>query len=74
MAEAHTFYLEIITPERQFYIGPAEALILPAVDGEMGIYPGHEPVVTVIEPGELRYKAESLPRWAPALPRSSRTT
>ena len=64
MAEASTFYLEIITPERQFYIGPAEALILPAVDGEMGIYPGHEPVVTVIEPGELRYKAEG--RWEPA--------
>ena len=52
MAEAHTFYLEIITPERQFYIGPAEALILPAVDGEMGIY------------GELRYKTEG--RWEPA--------
>ena len=64
MAEAHTFYLEIITPERQFYIGPAEALILTAVDGEMGIYPGHEPVVTVIEPGELRYKAEG--QWEPA--------
>ena len=64
MAEAHTFYLEIITPERQFYIGPADALILPAVDGEMGIYPGHEPVVTVIEPGELRYKAEG--QWKPA--------
>ena len=43
MAEASTFYLEIITPERQFYIGPAEALVFPAVDGEMGVYPGHEP-------------------------------
>ena len=64
MAETGTFYLEIITPERQFYIGPAEALVLPAVDGQMGIYPGHEPVVTAIEPGELRYKAEG--KWEPA--------
>ena len=64
MAQAGTFYLEIITPERQFYIGPAQALILPAVDGEMGIYPGHEPVVTAIEPGELRYKTED--KWEPA--------
>ena len=39
MAEASTFYLEIITPELQFYIGPAEALVFPAVDGEMGVYP-----------------------------------
>ena len=61
MAETGTFYLEIITPERQFYIGPAEALVVPAVDGEMGIYPGHEPVVTAIEPGELRYKNEN--KW-----------
>ena len=56
MAEASTFYLEIITPERQFYIGPAEALVFPAVDGEMGVYPGHEPAVTAVEPGELRYR------------------
>ena len=35
MAEPSTFYLEIITPERQFYIGQAEALVFPAVDGEM---------------------------------------
>ena len=49
MAEASTFYLEIITPERQFYIGPAEALVFPAVDGEMGVYPGHEPAVTAVE-------------------------
>ena len=32
-----SFYLEIITPERQFYIGPAHALVIPALDGEMGI-------------------------------------
>ena len=64
MADQSTFYLEIITPERQFYIGTAEALVIPAVDGEMGIYPGHEPVVTAIEPGELRYKAQG--KWEPA--------
>ena len=38
--------------------------MLPAVDGEMGIYPGHEPVVTAIEPGELRYKVDG--KWEPA--------
>ena len=64
MAEASTFYLEIITPERQFYIGPAEALVFPAVDGEMGVYPGHEPAVSAVEPGELRYKVDG--KWEPA--------
>ena len=64
MAENSAFYLEIITPERQFYIGPAEAIIFPAVDGEMGVYPGHEPVVTAIEPGELKFKTGG--EWKPA--------
>ena len=63
MAEARTFYLEIVTPERQFYIGPAEAIVFPAVDGEMGVYPGHEPAVTAIEPGEMRYKTGG--QWEP---------
>ena len=38
--------------------------MLPAVDGQMGVYPGHEPAVTAVEPGELRYKAEG--KWEPA--------
>ena len=58
MAGEHTFYLEIITPDRQFYQGPAQSLILPAVDGQMGVQFGHEPAVTALEPGELRFRAE----------------
>ena len=39
MAEERTFELEILTPEHQFYSGPAASLILPAVDGQLGIEP-----------------------------------
>ena len=53
-----TFTLEILTPDRQFYVGPAEAMVLPILDGLYGVQPGHEPVVTAIEPGELRYKVD----------------
>ena len=41
MAEASTFYLEIITPERQFYIGPAEALVFPVGAGFVEIKPDY---------------------------------
>ena len=51
-----TFYLEIISVDRQFYIGQAEGLILPIQDGQYGVLAGHEPTVTAIEPGELKYK------------------
>lgn len=64
MAGERTFYLEIITPERQFYIGPAQSLILPAVDGQIGVQPGHEPAVTAVEPGELRFRVDG--EWKPA--------
>lgn len=64
MAESSTFYLEIITPERQFYIGPAEALVFPAVDGEMGVYASHEPAVTAVEAGQLRYRTEGQWQYA----------
>ena len=39
-----TFYLEIISVDRQFYIGPAEGLILPIQDGQYGILAGHDEV------------------------------
>lgn len=51
-------FLEIITPERQFYIGPAQELVIPAIDGLYGVQVGHEPAVTAMEPGELRYKVD----------------
>ena len=54
---ANTFYLEIITPTRVFFSGMAEDLVLPTLDGMYGVEAGHEPVVTVVEPGVLRYKA-----------------
>lgn len=50
-----TIELEIITPEKKFYSGPAEGIIMPAIDGQYGVQPGHEPVVTALEPGTVRY-------------------
>ena len=36
MAEGKCFHLEVVTPDRQFYIGDADSLVLPAIDGYMG--------------------------------------
>jgi len=51
-----SFSLEILTPDRQFFSGEVESLILPILDGEYGVEAGHEPTVTIVEPGTLRYK------------------
>lgn len=53
-----TFSLEILTPDRKFFSGEVEFLVLPIIDGEYGVAAGHEPVVTIVEPGTLRYQID----------------
>jgi len=45
--------LEIVTPERKAYSDDVDMVVLPAVEGEMGVYPMHVPMMTEIYPGEL---------------------
>ena len=47
--------LDIVTPEKKFFTGEVDNVYLPGTEGELGILPGHVPLVTGIEPGELRY-------------------
>jgi F-type H+-transporting ATPase subunit epsilon len=50
---AATLHLEIVTPESRAYSDDVEMVVLPAVEGEMGVYPQHIPLITQIKPGEL---------------------
>ena len=45
---ANTFQLEILASDRPFYVGSAEQLVFPTVDGLMGILPGHESMVCLL--------------------------
>nr|YP_003002272.1 ATP synthase CF1 epsilon chain [Aureoumbra lagunensis]ACS36984.1 ATP synthase CF1 epsilon chain [Aureoumbra lagunensis] len=57
--------VRIITPERVFLTCETEQVILPAVNGGIGILSDHAPLVTVLEPGVVRY--ESNGTWTPAI-------
>lgn len=46
--------LEIVTPEARVYSDTIDTVIIPTVEGEVGILPGHIPLLTQIEDGELR--------------------
>jgi F-type H+-transporting ATPase subunit epsilon len=46
--------LEIVTPEARVYSETIETVVLPTTTGEVGILPGHLPLLTELEPGELR--------------------
>lgn len=45
--------LEIVTPDAKTYSEEVEMVTLPAVEGEMGIYPHHVPLMTQVVPGEV---------------------
>src|SRR4051795_12533034 len=49
-----TLRLEIVTPETKAYSEDVDMVTLPGSEGELGIYPQHVPVLTTLQPGELR--------------------
>jgi F-type H+-transporting ATPase subunit epsilon len=48
-----TLRLEIVTPEAITYSEEVDMVTLPGVEGEMGIFPMHVPLMTQIVPGEV---------------------
>ncbi|MEP7330431.1 MAG: F0F1 ATP synthase subunit epsilon [Betaproteobacteria bacterium] len=53
---AHTITVDVVSAEEQIYSGDAEFVILPGIDGELGVYPRHTPLFTQIKPGAVRIK------------------
>jgi F-type H+-transporting ATPase subunit epsilon len=49
-----TLRLEIVTPETTAYSEDVEMVTLPGSEGELGVFPNHVPLLTVLKPGELR--------------------
>ena len=50
---ATTLKLEIVTPEAKVYSEDVDMVTLPGVEGEMGIFPMHVPLMTQLSSGEL---------------------
>ena len=48
-----TLKLEIVTPEAKTYSEDVDMVTLPGVEGEMGIYPQHVPLLTQVSAGEV---------------------
>jgi F-type H+-transporting ATPase subunit epsilon len=50
---AATLKLEIVTPDAKVFSEDVDMVTLPGVEGEMGIYPHHVPLLTQIVAGEI---------------------
>ncbi|MSU48467.1 MAG: ATP synthase F1 subunit epsilon [Opitutus sp.] len=46
--------LEIVTPDARVYSDTIDTVVIPTAEGEVGILPGHIPLLAQVENGELR--------------------
>ena len=51
---AITTHLDIVSAEREIFSGIVEMVVATGELGEIGITPGHAPLLTVLKPGEIR--------------------
>ncbi len=51
--------LEIVTPDGTVYSEDVDMVTLPGVEGQMGIYPRHVPLMTQMVPGEIIVRKEA---------------
>jgi F-type H+-transporting ATPase subunit epsilon len=49
-----TMQFEIVTAERVVYSDEVNVVVAPGIEGELGILPHHAPLLTVLQPGEIR--------------------
>ena len=53
---ANAVHVDIVSAEESIFSGEAEFIVLPGEGGELGILPGHVPLLTRIRPGAVRLK------------------
>ena len=57
--------IDIQIPCKSKYTMTADEVILPGVDGQIGILSGHAPLVTVLDTGLMRVKLNE--KWTPVI-------
>ena len=56
---AMTIHVDVVSAEESLFSGLAEFVALPGEAGELGILPGHVPLLTRIKPGAVRIKVQN---------------
>jgi len=55
---ADKIQLEVVTPERRVIAEPVDMVTVPGLGGELGILPGHTPLISQLQTGVLAYMQE----------------
>ncbi len=59
---ALTVHVDVVSAEESIFSGLVEFVVLPGEVGELGIFPGHMPLMTRIKPGTVRLKLQGQDR------------
>jgi F-type H+-transporting ATPase subunit epsilon len=54
MADAPTIQVDIVSAEGELFSGPASVVFVAASEGDIGIYPRHAPLLSLLKAGEVR--------------------
>ena len=53
-----TIQVDVVNATELIYSGKANCVFVPAVNGELGIYPNHTALLSTLKPGEVRVETE----------------
>ena len=56
---AMTAHCDIVSAEEQIFSGLVQLLVAVGVQGDLGIMPGHSPLLTQLKPGPIRLKRQN---------------
>ncbi|NHC44765.1 F0F1 ATP synthase subunit epsilon [Motilibacter aurantiacus] len=54
-------YVELVSPERSIWSGEASRVITRTIEGDIGVLPGHAPLLAVLSNGLVRIVADNGP-------------
>lgn len=54
---ADTLKVAVVDRSRVLFQGEASQVIVPSADGDLGVLPGHQPLLVVLRPGKVRVDA-----------------
>jgi F-type H+-transporting ATPase subunit epsilon len=60
MAEVagHTLQVSVVSADQEVWSGTASMVVARTVEGEIGILPGHQPILAILAAGEVRITTE----------------
>ncbi|NES99536.1 MAG: F0F1 ATP synthase subunit epsilon [Sphaerospermopsis sp. SIO1G2] len=58
-----TLTVRVISPDKTVWDAPADEVVLPSTTGQLGVLTGHAPMLTALDTGVMRVRADKNSNW-----------